>query len=151
VQVKEVFPLYLDKFPIQLLNYLRFTRIQDIGELAKARFDQDVIISQQNEYEVLQLVMGDLRERLQGYRDNQVWDLRNMSVNMCLLEAVGQKQWSTVARSMPVPFHSSVWIGVGGGRKIAPRSILITTKKASSLVTPDGKGYFTIHNWCHQE
>ena len=30
-------------------------------------FDQDVIISQMNEYEVLQLLMGDCRERLAAY------------------------------------------------------------------------------------
>lgn len=72
LQETEIFPLYKEKFPIQLLNFVRFSRIQDIGELAKVQFDNDVIISPQNEYEVLQIVMADLRERLQGYRENQV-------------------------------------------------------------------------------
>lgn len=72
VQETEIYPMYKERFPIQLLNFIRFSRIQDIGELAKVQFDSDVIISPQNEYEVLQLVMADLRERLQGYRENQV-------------------------------------------------------------------------------
>jgi hypothetical protein len=33
-------------------------------------FEQDVIISQMNEYEVLQLLMGDCREALAAYRGN---------------------------------------------------------------------------------
>lgn len=72
VQETEIYPMYKERFPIQLLNFIRFSRIQDIGELAKVQFDNDVMISPQNEYEVLQLVMADLRERLQGYRENQV-------------------------------------------------------------------------------
>lgn len=72
VQDKELFPLYVDRFPIQLLAFLRFARIQDVAQVASTAFDRDVIISPLNEYEVLQLVMGDLRERLQEYLDNQV-------------------------------------------------------------------------------
>lgn len=72
MQDTETFPIYKERFPIQLLNFIRFSRIQDVGELAKVQFEADVIISPQNEYEVLQLVMADLRERLQGYRENQV-------------------------------------------------------------------------------
>ena len=72
MQDKEVFPLYIDRFPIQLLSFLRFARIQDVAQLASSTFEQDVIVTQMNEYEVLQLVMGDMRERLQEYLDNQV-------------------------------------------------------------------------------
>ena len=72
LQDKELFPLYIDRFPIQLLAFLRLARIQDVAQLASATFERDVIISPLNEYEVLQLVMGDLRERLQEYLDNQV-------------------------------------------------------------------------------
>ena len=72
MQDKEEYPLYEERFPIQLLNYLRFSRIQDVAQLAKVSFDKDVIISPENEYEVLQLVMADLRERLQGYLNNAV-------------------------------------------------------------------------------
>lgn len=66
------FPLFRDKFPLQLLAFLRFARISDVGELAKATFDRDVAVSPQNEYEVLQLVMADLRDRLQAYSYDQV-------------------------------------------------------------------------------
>jgi hypothetical protein len=72
VQDKELFPLCIDRFPIQLLSFLRFARIQDVAQLARASFEQDVIISPMNEYEVLQLVMAELRERLQEYLANQV-------------------------------------------------------------------------------
>jgi hypothetical protein len=67
-----VYPLYEERFPIEMLNYLRMARIQDVAQLAKLSFDKDVIISPENEYEVLQLVMADLRERLQGYLNNAV-------------------------------------------------------------------------------
>ena len=72
VQDNEAFPLYIDRFPIQLLAFLRFSRIQDAMQLAQASFEKDVIISPLNEYETLQLVMGELRERLQAYLDGQV-------------------------------------------------------------------------------
>lgn len=75
MQDKESFPLYEERFPIQLLNYLRFSRIQDVGQLAKLSFEKDVIITPENEYEALQLIMADLRERLQGYLDNAVCSL----------------------------------------------------------------------------
>ena len=64
----ETFPVYADRFPLQLLSYLRLSRVQDVGLLAKVSFESDVIISQMNEYEVLQLLMGDCRERLNDYR-----------------------------------------------------------------------------------
>jgi histone-lysine N-methyltransferase SETD3 len=81
--------------PTQLLTYLRMSRITDAAELMKVRFDQDgacclgplltvchacgyltqtthyacviAIITPMNEYEVLQLMMGDCRERLAAY------------------------------------------------------------------------------------
>lgn len=62
------FPVFADRFPIQLLSYLRLTRIQDPLLFAKVNFEQDVIISQMNEYEVLQLLMGDCRENLAAYK-----------------------------------------------------------------------------------
>ena len=72
VQEEEVFPLYQDRFPIQMLGYLRFSRIQDVAQFAKSSFDRDVIISQENEYEVLQLVMADIRDRMSAYIESQV-------------------------------------------------------------------------------
>ncbi|KAF8071199.1 setd3 [Scenedesmus sp. PABB004] len=64
----ESFPVYADRFPIQLLSYLRLSRIQDPGLFAKVTFESDAPISDMNEYEVLQLLMGDCREALAGYR-----------------------------------------------------------------------------------
>jgi hypothetical protein len=34
---QERFPVYADRFPIQLLSYLRLSRIQDVGLFAKVR------------------------------------------------------------------------------------------------------------------
>ncbi|KAK9824456.1 hypothetical protein WJX72_010403 [[Myrmecia] bisecta] len=61
------FPVYQDRMPVQLLAYARLARVQDAGELAKVTFDRDVAISPANEYEVLQLLLGDCRERLSAY------------------------------------------------------------------------------------
>jgi hypothetical protein len=45
--------------------------VQDSAQLARASFESDVIVSQMIEYETLQLVMGELRDRFQAYLDNQ--------------------------------------------------------------------------------
>jgi hypothetical protein len=72
LQEKEVFPLYRDRFPVQMLSFLRLSRVQDPAELAKISFDRDSVVSQMNEYEVLQLVMGEVQTRSSEYIDNQV-------------------------------------------------------------------------------
>lgn len=63
----EQFPVYADRFPNQLLAFLRLSRISDPALFAKVSFEKDVELSQMNEYEILQLLMGDCRERLQAY------------------------------------------------------------------------------------
>ncbi|CAD7695760.1 unnamed protein product [Ostreobium quekettii] len=67
LQAKQSFPIYEDKMPAQLLSYLRLSRVQDAAQLAKVRFDEDAAVSQMNEYEVLQLLMGECRTRLAAY------------------------------------------------------------------------------------
>ncbi|GFH16603.1 uncharacterized protein HaLaN_13049 [Haematococcus lacustris] len=112
---EEQFPVFADRFPQQLLAYLRLSRVADPALFAKAEvkralcgvqppcccmlrpciecwlhglpvcaqlracgstqlavpacvsFEQDVVLSQLNEYEILQIMMGDCRERLQAY------------------------------------------------------------------------------------
>lgn len=63
----QAFPVRRDALPTQLLSYLRLARVQDAAQFARVSFDADVIVSQMNEYEVLQLLMGDCRERLSAY------------------------------------------------------------------------------------
>jgi histone-lysine N-methyltransferase SETD3 len=63
----QTFPVYADRFPTQLLAYLRLSRVTDVAEMAKVRFEADAVVSQLNEYEVLQLMLGDCRERMAGY------------------------------------------------------------------------------------
>ena len=63
----QVFPIHQDRFPTQLLNYLRLSRVADIALLAKLSMDEDIILSQMNEYETLQLLMSDVRNRMEGF------------------------------------------------------------------------------------
>lgn len=61
------FPIKRGGFPLQLLSYLRLARLQDPAQLAAVTFDKDVVVSPSNEYEVLQLLLGECRERLSAY------------------------------------------------------------------------------------
>jgi len=58
------FPVYSEGMPQQLLAFLRLSRITDALELARVRFDSDAPVSQLNEYEVLQLMLADARDRM---------------------------------------------------------------------------------------
>jgi histone-lysine N-methyltransferase SETD3 len=49
------FPIFEDRFTMQHLAYLRMSRLTDPAQMAKVSFEDDVIISQENEYEILQL------------------------------------------------------------------------------------------------
>ena len=63
----QTFPIRADGMPMQLLAYLRLARAADAAQLAGVTFTEDVILSQANEYEVLQLLLGECRERLGAY------------------------------------------------------------------------------------
>ncbi|GBF87903.1 histone-lysine N-methyltransferase [Raphidocelis subcapitata] len=78
MSISERFPVYADRFPIQLLAYLRLTRIQDPGLFAKVSFDSDMVVSQMNEYEVLQLLMGECRERLAEYKGSLEEEIKTL-------------------------------------------------------------------------
>eukprot|EP00898_Chlorokybus_atmophyticus_P001556 jgi/Chlat1/2400/Chrsp17S02659 len=67
LSTEQVFPLYRDAFPVQLLSYLRLARIQDPAQLALVSFEKDQIISPGNEYEVLMLMLADCNQRLTSY------------------------------------------------------------------------------------
>ena len=69
------FPVYEDRMPLQYLAYLRLARVQDSAQLARVTFEEDVLIDESNEYEILQLVMGDCRERLAEYEQNEEYDV----------------------------------------------------------------------------
>eukprot|EP00798_Chlamydomonas_sp_ICE-L_P020004 gene20004-26717_t len=45
------FPVYADRMPNQLFAYLRLVRVADPALFAKISFEQDVVLSQMNEYE----------------------------------------------------------------------------------------------------
>ena len=72
------FPIYEDRLANQHLAYLRMSRITDPAQMAKVSFEEDIIISQENEYEILQLLMGDLRESLQNYETGMEEDVKDL-------------------------------------------------------------------------
>jgi hypothetical protein len=53
-----------------MLAYMRFARVQEPSELMTVSFEEDKIVSPMNEYEVLQLLMGDARELLAEYENS---------------------------------------------------------------------------------
>ena len=75
------FPIYEDRLATQHLAYLRMSRLTDAAQMAKVSFEEDVIISQENEYEILQLIMGDLREWLQNYETGMEEDVKELQRN----------------------------------------------------------------------
>lgn len=76
--VEAEFPVFEDRLAIQHLAYLRLARLTDVAQFAKVSFEQDVIISPENEYEVLQLLMADLRDRNQGYFSEMDDDIKDL-------------------------------------------------------------------------
>mmetsp|Transcript_15687 Transcript_15687/g.49275 ORF Transcript_15687/g.49275 Transcript_15687/m.49275 type:complete len:523 (-) Transcript_15687:134-1702(-) len=63
----QTFPVFADRIPVQLLAYLRLARLQDVAQLAKITFNKDTEVSQMNEYEVLNLLMSECRDKLDEY------------------------------------------------------------------------------------
>lgn len=61
------FPVPADALPSALLAYLRLSRLTDVAQLPAVRFDADAPVSALNEYEVLQLMLADVRDRLAAY------------------------------------------------------------------------------------
>lgn len=49
----------------------------------QVNFEEDVIISQMNEYEVLQLLMGECREALAAYKTSLEEDTKMLQVRRC--------------------------------------------------------------------
>ena len=57
--------------PREFLSYLRFARVTNSEELFAVSFTEDKIISPMNEYETLQLLMADCRDRMSAYDTNE--------------------------------------------------------------------------------
>ena len=56
--------------PREFLSYLRLARVTN-EELFAISFTEDKIISPMNEYETLQLLMADCRDRMSAYDTNE--------------------------------------------------------------------------------
>ncbi|EFJ32882.1 hypothetical protein SELMODRAFT_406852 [Selaginella moellendorffii] len=76
--VPQKFPVYLNRFPTQLLTYTRLARIQDSGLFAKITFEKDLIVCQTNEYETLMLLMADCRTKLLSFSDTMEDDMQTL-------------------------------------------------------------------------
>lgn len=74
----EQFPVFDDRIATQHLAYLRLSRLTDSAQIAKVSFTEDIVISPENEYEVLQLLMSDLRDLTQGYDGNLEDDVKEL-------------------------------------------------------------------------
>ena len=77
----QYFPVYEDRMPTQLYSYLRFSRVQDPGELMAVSFEEDKIVSVMNEYEILQILMGDCRELMAEYDTNEEDELNLLKLS----------------------------------------------------------------------
>ena len=77
----QYFPVYEDRMPTQLYSYLRFSRVQDPGEMMAVSFDEDKMVSVMNEYEILQLLMGDCRELMAEYDTNEEDELNLLKLS----------------------------------------------------------------------
>ncbi|KAK9917898.1 hypothetical protein WJX75_009348 [Coccomyxa subellipsoidea] len=74
--IVQEFPIFRDRMPTQMLAYLRLARLTDPALLAKVSFEQDIILNPVNEYEVLQLLLGECRDRLTSYAGSAEEDLK---------------------------------------------------------------------------
>ncbi|KAK9834919.1 hypothetical protein WJX84_007057 [Apatococcus fuscideae] len=78
MQPEETFPVYEDRMPAQLLPYLRLSRIQEADDFAKINMKDDRMVSDINEYEILQLLAGEARTLLGRYAGNAEEDLKKL-------------------------------------------------------------------------
>eukprot|EP01025_Chloroclados_australasicus_P026878 TRINITY_DN26696_c0_g2_i1.p2 TRINITY_DN26696_c0_g2~~TRINITY_DN26696_c0_g2_i1.p2 ORF type:complete len:501 (-),score=29.89 TRINITY_DN26696_c0_g2_i1:203-1489(-) len=86
LEALQQFPIMEDRIPLQLLSYLRLSRVQDAAQIAKISFDNDVIISQSNEYEVLQLLMAECRDRIGAFKTQYEQDVKLIQAENLTLE-----------------------------------------------------------------
>ena len=88
------FPLYEDRFPLQLLSFLRLARIQDSAQLANVDMGTDKSVSEMNEYEVLMLLLSETNQKLTAFPDPsidseiKVFKAYSESKNLTLTEVV---------------------------------------------------------------
>ncbi|GMH33200.1 hypothetical protein BSKO_01034 [Bryopsis sp. KO-2023] len=78
LQPVQKFPVYENRMPIQLLSYVRLSRVGETGQLTRVNFQEDVEVSQMNEYEVLQLLLGECRTGLARYETAIEEDIKDL-------------------------------------------------------------------------
>ncbi|CCO66102.1 predicted protein [Bathycoccus prasinos] len=111
----QTFPVYKDRMPREFLSYLRFARVTNSEELFAVSFTEDKVVSPMNEYETLQLLMADCRDRMSAYdtneedelllqkRDDVSLKIRNASrLRRCEKELVGEMMNAVRRRLAPI-------------------------------------------------
>lgn len=56
MEEKNEFPVYENRFPVQMLAFMRLARIQDSAQLASVNFVKDIPVDTDNEYESLKIL-----------------------------------------------------------------------------------------------
>ncbi|GJP84911.1 hypothetical protein CLOP_g14955 [Closterium sp. NIES-67] len=80
LSVSEMFPLFTDRFPRQLIAFMRLARLQDAAQLAGISFERDVMLSEANEYEALQILLRDCNDRIAEFPQTLEDDLRLLNL-----------------------------------------------------------------------
>ncbi|CAI7754507.1 unnamed protein product [Closterium sp. NIES-53] len=111
LSVSEMFPLFTDRFPRQLIAFMRLARLQDAAQLAGISFDRDVMLSEANEYEALQILLRDCNDRVAEFPQTLEDDLRLLNLG----SAVSAGAASAAAAAAANAESSSSSSGGGGG------------------------------------
>ncbi|CAI5980400.1 unnamed protein product [Closterium sp. NIES-64] len=111
LSVSEMFPLFTDRFPRQLIAFMRLARLQDAAQLAGISFERDVMLSEANEYEALQILLRDCNDRIAEFPQTLEDDLRLLNLG----SAVSAGAASAAAAAAANAESSSSSSGSGGG------------------------------------
>lgn len=97
-----------------------------VASTIQVSFEQDVVLSQMNEYEVLQLLMGDCRERLAAYQMSLEEEIKH---NQVLVQDIGYTRC----------YSATECLGCSGGsreREPACGSLMYQSPHTGRLVAP---------------
>ncbi|CAI5485900.1 unnamed protein product [Closterium sp. Naga37s-1] len=113
LSVSEMFPLFTDRFPRQLIAFMRLARLQDAAQLAGISFDRDVMLSEANEYEALQILLRDCNDRVAEFPQTLEDDLRLLNLGSAV--SAGAASAAAAAAAAANAESSSSSSGGGGG------------------------------------
>eukprot|EP00466_Bigelowiella_natans_P007886 jgi/Bigna1/86998/estExt_fgenesh1_pg.C_150260 len=157
---EQTFLVYKDRLPLELLSYLRLSRLQNTDELLKLDFEGDKPISEMNEYEILQLLLTEARMISAGYRtpdtDSDRFVLKDMEssvpAKLAALLRIGEKQvvssFMDTVRTRLAPIRG---IPTKKGMENQNQEILDMFETFESLPSVPGKAIKSFTNWWTDE